>query len=148
MASPGISLLGVQADQNRRLTEALERERLRLRNFIRKHVPDFEDAEDILQDVFSRTGGSLPIDETCGTGRGFNGVVSITGVGFVTMSLWKLADARAVQASRHQVWTGPGVGVVEPRQRMSERLKTMTPEQRASLRTGMCGRKPVLATQV
>ena len=46
-------MLEVQADQNRRLTEALERERPRLRNFIRKHVPDFEDAEDILQDVFS-----------------------------------------------------------------------------------------------
>ena len=46
-------MLEVQADQNRRLTEALERERPRPRNFIRKHVPDFEDAEDILQDVFS-----------------------------------------------------------------------------------------------
>ncbi len=40
------------ADQNRRISEAIEREQSRLRNFIRKRVPDERDAEDILQDVF------------------------------------------------------------------------------------------------
>jgi RNA polymerase sigma factor (sigma-70 family) len=40
------------ADQDRRLTEDVEREQSRLRNFIRKHVLDEGDAEDILQEVF------------------------------------------------------------------------------------------------
>jgi RNA polymerase sigma factor (sigma-70 family) len=40
------------ADQDRRISEAVEREQSRLRNFIRKRVPDPGDAEDILQDVF------------------------------------------------------------------------------------------------
>src|SRR4051812_22620752 len=40
------------ADQDRRLSEAVGREQGRLRNFIRKRVPDEGDAEDILQDVF------------------------------------------------------------------------------------------------
>jgi RNA polymerase sigma factor (sigma-70 family) len=40
------------AEQNRRVSEALEREGLRLRNFIRKRVPTDGDAEDIFQDVF------------------------------------------------------------------------------------------------
>lgn len=39
--------------QNRRITETIERERTRLRNFIRKRVGDIDDAEDILHDVFS-----------------------------------------------------------------------------------------------
>jgi RNA polymerase sigma factor (sigma-70 family) len=39
-------------DQDRRITEAVARERGRLRNFIRARVPDPGDAEDILQEVF------------------------------------------------------------------------------------------------
>ena len=39
-------------DQERKISETFERERGRLRNFIRKRVPDAGDAEDILQDVF------------------------------------------------------------------------------------------------
>jgi RNA polymerase sigma factor (sigma-70 family) len=38
-------------EQDRRISETVERERARLRNFIRKRVPDPGDAEDILQDV-------------------------------------------------------------------------------------------------
>jgi RNA polymerase sigma factor (sigma-70 family) len=41
------------ADQDRRLADAVDREQSRLRAFIRRRVPDREDAEDILQDVFS-----------------------------------------------------------------------------------------------
>jgi len=37
---------------DRHIAETIERERNRLRNFIRKRVADFDDAEDILQDVF------------------------------------------------------------------------------------------------
>lgn len=42
----------LMADQNRRLTETIVRERGRLGNFIRQRVPDPGEAEDILQDVF------------------------------------------------------------------------------------------------
>ena len=38
-------------EQDRQIAETVERERNRLRNFIRKRVPDL-DAEDVLQDVF------------------------------------------------------------------------------------------------
>ena len=41
-------------EQNRRIAETIEREQGRLRNFIRRRVPDPLDAEDILQDVFYR----------------------------------------------------------------------------------------------
>jgi len=40
------------AEQDQRVSEAIEREQSRLRNFIRKRVPDQGDAEDVLQDVF------------------------------------------------------------------------------------------------
>ena len=39
-------------DQDRHISEAVEQQRGRLRNFIRSRVPDPSDAEDILQDVF------------------------------------------------------------------------------------------------
>ena len=40
------------AEQDHRISEVLEREQSRLRNFIRRRVADEGDAEDILQDVF------------------------------------------------------------------------------------------------
>jgi RNA polymerase sigma factor (sigma-70 family) len=40
------------AEQDKRITETISRERGRLRNFIRRRVPDADEAEDILQDVF------------------------------------------------------------------------------------------------
>jgi RNA polymerase sigma factor (sigma-70 family) len=40
------------SEQDRRIAEAIEREQGRLRNFIRKRVPDRRDVEDVLQDVF------------------------------------------------------------------------------------------------
>jgi len=39
-------------EQDRRISEVVKREQSRLRNFIRRRVPDPRDAEDILQDVF------------------------------------------------------------------------------------------------
>jgi RNA polymerase sigma factor (sigma-70 family) len=39
-------------EQDQLLSQALERDRPRLRSFIRKHVADTSEAEDILQDVF------------------------------------------------------------------------------------------------
>ena len=40
------------AEQDQRISEVVKREGSRLRNFIRRRVPDPFDAEDILQDVF------------------------------------------------------------------------------------------------
>ena len=40
------------SEQDRRIAETIERERGRLRNFLRKRLPDREDVEDVLQDVF------------------------------------------------------------------------------------------------
>ena len=39
-------------EQDRQIAEVIAQERPRLRNFIRKRVPDTRDAEDILQEVF------------------------------------------------------------------------------------------------
>jgi len=39
-------------EQDKRITETISQERGRLRNFIRRRVPDANEAEDILQDVF------------------------------------------------------------------------------------------------
>ena len=41
-------------EQDRRISEVVGREQSRLRNFIRRRVPDPGDVEDILQDVFYR----------------------------------------------------------------------------------------------
>jgi RNA polymerase sigma factor (sigma-70 family) len=46
------SLKRMTLEQDRRISEVVDRERSRLRNFIRRRVPDSGDAEDILQDVF------------------------------------------------------------------------------------------------
>jgi RNA polymerase sigma factor (sigma-70 family) len=42
----------VMNEQDRRIADTIERERGRLRSFIRERVPNREDAEDLLQDVF------------------------------------------------------------------------------------------------
>ena len=42
----------MMTEQDHQISEAINREQTRLRNFIRKRVPDPSDAEDILQDVF------------------------------------------------------------------------------------------------
>src|SRR5256885_16585950 len=39
-------------EQDERISKVVEREQSRLRNFIRRRVPDPRDVEDILQDVF------------------------------------------------------------------------------------------------
>jgi RNA polymerase sigma factor (sigma-70 family) len=47
------SLERMALEQDRRISEVVEREQSRLRHFIRRRVPDPRDAEDILQDVFT-----------------------------------------------------------------------------------------------
>ena len=46
------SLERMSLEQDRRISEVVKREQSRLRNFIRRRVPDPLDAEDILQEVF------------------------------------------------------------------------------------------------
>ena len=46
----GLQQMAIEQDQ--RISEVVRREQSRLRNFIRRRVPDPRDAEDILQDVF------------------------------------------------------------------------------------------------
>ena len=49
-----IAITGIMsAEQNEQITETVRNERKRLFSFIRNRVPETEDAEDILQDVFS-----------------------------------------------------------------------------------------------
>jgi RNA polymerase sigma factor (sigma-70 family) len=56
--------------QDGRISEVVKREQLRLRNFIRRRVPDPGDAEDILQDVFYELVEAnrllMPIDHVTG----------------------------------------------------------------------------------
>jgi RNA polymerase sigma factor (sigma-70 family) len=57
-------------EQDRRISEVVRRERSRLRNFIRRRVPDPRDAEDVLQDVFYELVEAnrllMPIDHVTG----------------------------------------------------------------------------------
>src|ERR1041384_4283306 len=46
------SLKRMALEQDQRISEVVRREQSRLRNFIRRRVPDPRDAEDMLQDVF------------------------------------------------------------------------------------------------
>jgi RNA polymerase sigma factor (sigma-70 family) len=48
--APSLERMALEQDQ--RISEVVKREQSRLRNFIRRRVPDPRDAEDILQDVF------------------------------------------------------------------------------------------------
>jgi RNA polymerase sigma factor (sigma-70 family) len=57
-------------EQDRRITETVARERSRLRRFIRSRVPDAQDADDILQEVFSELVAAVrlmvPLEEESG----------------------------------------------------------------------------------
>src|SRR3979409_37243 len=64
------SLEPMALEQDQRISEVVKREQLRLRNFIRRRVPDPRDAEDILQDVFYELVEAnrllMPIDHVTG----------------------------------------------------------------------------------
>ena len=57
-------------EQNQRISEVVGREQTRLRDFIRRRVPDARDAEDVLQDVFQKLVEAnrllMPIDHVTG----------------------------------------------------------------------------------
>src|SRR5205807_6254090 len=50
--SDAASLRLMALEQDERISEVVKREQSRLRNFIRRRVPDPRDVEDILQEVF------------------------------------------------------------------------------------------------
>jgi len=54
MGLEGGALERMALEQDQRISEVVKREQSRLRNFIRRRVPDPLDTEDILQDVFYR----------------------------------------------------------------------------------------------
>jgi RNA polymerase sigma factor (sigma-70 family) len=60
----------MKREQDRRISEVVDREQSRLRSFIRRRVPDPRDAEDILQDVFAELVEAnrllMPIDHVTG----------------------------------------------------------------------------------
>src|SRR5437867_10494809 len=64
------SLKRMALEQDQRISEVIKREQARLRNFIRRRVPDPGDAEDILQDVFYKLVEAnrllMPIDHVTG----------------------------------------------------------------------------------
>lgn len=64
------SLDHMALEQDQRISEVVKREQSRLRNFIRRRVPDPRDAEDVLQDVFYRLVEAnrllMPIDHVTG----------------------------------------------------------------------------------
>src|SRR5664279_1304784 len=64
------SLERMALEQDQRISEVVRREQSRLRNFIRRRVPDPRDAEDILQDVFYQLVEAnsllMPIDHVTG----------------------------------------------------------------------------------
>ena len=57
-------------EEDRRISDVVNREQSRLRNFIRRRVPDPRDAEDVLQDVFCELVEAnrmlMPIDHVTG----------------------------------------------------------------------------------
>src|ERR1700719_4626706 len=64
------SLERAALEQDRQISEVVEREQPRLRNFIHRRVPDPRDAEDILQEVFYELVEAnrllMPIDHVTG----------------------------------------------------------------------------------
>jgi RNA polymerase sigma factor (sigma-70 family) len=64
------TLKAMGLEQDRQISEVVQREQSRLRNFIRRRVPDPRDAEDVLQDVFYELVEAnrllMPIDHIAG----------------------------------------------------------------------------------
>src|SRR3954452_5779329 len=68
MKDASLGQMAVEQDEN--ISEVVSREQSRLRDFIRRRVPDPRDAEDILQDVFYKLVEAnrllMPIDHITG----------------------------------------------------------------------------------
>ena len=84
-------------DQDRRISEVVQRERSRLRNFIRRRVPDPRDAEDILQAVFYELVEANRL---------------LMPIGHVTGWLFRVARSRIVDLFRERKTAGLGDAAV------------------------------------
>ena len=88
----------MMSQQDQQISEAIERERPRLRNFIRKRVVDQSDAEDILQEVFYELVEAYrmmkPVEQ-------------------VTAWLFRVARNRITDLFRSKKWEAPSEPAVE-----------------------------------
>ena len=150
-------------DQDRQISEIVAEERFRLRNFIRRRVPDPADVEDILQEVFYELTRLMIIAPLA-----IMGIVVFTAIGGeVVMLLWNwLAptlfglrlitfwQAIGLLALCRILFGGFGLGGgghrnsrrrmegrirERVRERMDERREQMTTEEREKFRQGMRG---------
>ena len=78
--SGAASLERMALEPDQRISDVVEREQSRLRNFIRRRVPDSRDAEDILQDVFYELVEAnrllMPIEHVTGWLSAWRGIAS------------------------------------------------------------------------
>src|SRR4030081_274088 len=88
----------MMAEQDQRISEAIDRDKTRLRNFIRRRVADPSDAEDILQEVFYELVEAYrlmkPIEQ-------------------VGAWLFRVARNRITDLFRSKKWEGPSEPAVE-----------------------------------
>ena len=157
--SAGVERMALE--QDRRISEVVKRERSRLRDFIRRRVPDPRDAEDILQDVFCELVEAnrllMPIGQV--TGWLFRvarnritdlfrkkrpesfGDAAVAGEDDGLLRLEELLpspDAGPEALYARSVLRGSGRSGL--RRRMDERCESMTPEERERFRQGIRGR--------
>ncbi len=75
---PTLTADTLMAEKEARIAETVRRERGRLRNFIRRRVPDAGEAEDILQDVLYEFVEAYRLPEPLSrSGRGCSGLRAI-----------------------------------------------------------------------
>ena len=104
-------------EQDQRISDVVKRDQPRLRNFIRRRVPDPRDAEDILQEVFYELVEAnrllMPIEHV--TGWLFNVALSPTlqfALTFV-LAFGSVAMRNNASPSTTSNWLAPSIGAME-----------------------------------
>jgi hypothetical protein len=114
-------------EQDRQISEIIAEERSRLRNFIRRRVPDPSDAEDIVQEVL------YELVEA-------NRLLMPTLFGWRQITFWQALGLLALCRILFGGLGGFGSHRSNSRRRMAERCEQMTPEEREKFRQGFLGR--------
>jgi len=117
----GLERMALEQDQ--RISEVVKREQSRLRNFIRRRVPDPRDAEDILQDAFY---------ELVEANRLLPPLF-----GWRQITFWQALGILALCRILFGGFGRHGSGRSSFRRRMEERCQHMTPEERERFRQRM-----------
>src|SRR5438067_2165020 len=166
MSDAGLAQMAVEQDE--RISGVVTREQSRLRDFIRRRVPDSRDAEDVLQDVFYKLVEAnrllMPIDHVTGwLFRVARNRITDLFRKKQPESLPEVADdelqlddllpsadagpealyARGVLALCRILFGrlgGRGLAWSGNRRRFEARWKTMTPDERDRFRKGILGR--------